>query len=94
MAYLDAMNAAAAAGTSDIDRLSLTRSQLERRATGKRLTSSLPAAIDQLFSRPVVSAHMVAKVARITPRGALNLNQELNVREIPGRGATRAWGIP
>lgn len=93
IAFLDAMNAAAAAGIRDIDRLSLAKRQLERRATGKRSTSSLPAAIDLLLSRPIVSAHMVAKAARITPRGALNLIQQLNVREITGRGRYRAWGI-
>lgn len=93
MAYLDAMNAAAAAGIRDIDRLSLAKRQLERRVSGKRSTSSLPAAIDVLLSRPIVSAHMVAKAARITPRGALNLIRELNVREITGRGRYRAWGI-
>ncbi|MHA7882129.1 RHE_PE00001 family protein [Nitratireductor rhodophyticola] len=93
MAYLDAMNAAAAAGIRDIDRLSLAKRQLERRVSGKRSTSSLPTAIDVLLSRPIVSAHMVAKAARITPRGALNLIRELNVREITGRGRYRAWGI-
>ena len=93
MASLDAMSAAAAAGMKDIDRLTLAKRQLERKAAGKRTTSSLPAAIDLLLSRPIVSAHMVAKAARITPRGALNLVEELSVREITGRGRYRAWGI-
>ena len=93
VAYLDAMSAAAAAGVKDIDRLILAKRQLQRRAVGKRTTSSLPVAIDLLLSRPIVSAHMVAKAARITPRGALNLVSELGVREITGRGRYRAWGI-
>ncbi|MCA8896655.1 MAG: hypothetical protein KDA48_15465, partial [Amphiplicatus sp.] len=67
--------------------------QLERKAAGRRSTSSLPVAIELLLSRPIVSAHMVAKAARITPRGALNLMGELGVREITGRGRYRAWGI-
>lgn len=87
------MTAAAAAGIKDIDRLTLAKHQLERRAVGKRSTSSLPVAIDLLLSRPIVSAHMVAKAAKITPRGALNLVSELGVREMTRRGRYRAWGI-
>ncbi|MEI5680691.1 RHE_PE00001 family protein [Mesorhizobium sp. CCNWLW179-1] len=93
VAYLEAMSAAAAAGTKDIDRLTLAKRQLKRRTVARRSTSSLPIAIDLLLSRPIVSAHMIAKAARITPRGALNLVEELNVREITGRGRYRAWGI-
>jgi hypothetical protein len=36
---------------------------------------------------------MIAKAAKVTQRGALNLIQELNVRELTGRGRYRAWGI-
>ncbi len=93
VAFLDAMSAAAAAGMKDIDRLTMAKRQLERKATGRRSTSSLPIAIDLLLSRPIVSAHMVSKAARVTPRGALNLVGELGVREITGRGRYRAWGI-
>ena len=93
LAYLDAMRAGADAGMKDIDRLTLAKRQLERRAVGRRSTSSLPAAIDLLLSRPIVSAHMIAKEARISARGALNLVGELGVREITGRGRYRAWGI-
>ncbi|WP_223479742.1 RHE_PE00001 family protein [Oricola indica] len=93
VAFLDAISAAAAAGMKDIDRLTLAKRQLERKASGRRTTSSLPVAVDLLMSRPIVSAHMVAKAARITPRGALNLVGELGVRELTGRGRYRAWGI-
>lgn len=93
VAYLDAMSAAAGAGIKDIHRLTLAKRQLERKAAGRRSTSSLPAAIDLFLSRPIVSAHMVAKEARITPRGALNLVSELGVREMTGRGRYRAWGL-
>ena len=80
VAFLDAMGAAAAAGMKDIDRLTLAKRQLERKAAGKRTTSSIPVAIDLLLSRPIVSAHMIAKAAKITPRGALNLVSELGAR--------------
>ncbi|WP_150526631.1 RHE_PE00001 family protein [Roseibium sediminis] len=93
IAFLDAMRAAAIAGMKDIDRLTLAKHQLERRAVGKRSNSSLPAAIELILSRPIVSAHMLAKAAGITPRGALNLVSALGVREVTGRGRYRAWGI-
>jgi hypothetical protein len=93
VAFLDATSAAAAVGMKDIDRLTLAKRQLERKTTGRRSTSSLPIAIDLLLSRPIVSVHMVAKAAKITPRGALNLVGELGVRELTGRGRYRAWGI-
>lgn len=93
VAYLDAMSAAAGIGIKDIDRLTLAKRQLERKAAGRRTTSSLPVAVDLLMSRPIVSAHIIAKAAKITPRGALNLVGELGVREMTGRGRYRAWGI-
>lgn len=93
IAFLNAMRAAAVAGMKDIDRLTLAKRQLERRVVGKRSTSSLPVAIEQLLSRPIVSAQMLANAARITPRGALNLIGQLGVREITGRGRYRAWGV-
>lgn len=93
IAYLDAMSAAAGAGIKDIDRLTLAKWQLERKAAGRRSTSSLPAAIDLFLSRPIVSAPMIAKAVKVTPRGALNLIKELGAREMTGRGRYRAWGI-
>lgn len=93
IAFLDAMRAAAVAGMKDIDRLTLAKRQLERRVVGRRSNSSLPAAIELILSRPIVSAHMIAKAAKVTPRGALNLVGELGVREMTGRGRYRAWGI-
>ncbi len=88
-AFLEAMIAAVGAGMKELDRLTLAKHQLERRAVGKRSTSSLPVAIEQLLSRPIVSAQMLANAARITPRGALNLIGQLGVREITGRGRYR-----
>lgn len=93
VAFLDAMSAAGSSGLKEIDRLTLAKRQLERRAVGKRSSSSHPEAIDLLLSRPIVSAHMIAKAAKVTPRGALNLIKELGAREMTGRGRYRAWGI-
>lgn len=93
LAFLDAMSLAAEAGTKEIVRLDQARQLMERKLRGRRSTSSLPAAIELVLSRPIVSAAMVAKAAGVTPRGALNLIAELGVREVTGRGSYRAWGI-
>jgi hypothetical protein len=45
------------------------------------------------LSRPIITAAMVAKAAKVSQRGALNLITELGIREITGRGRYRAWGI-
>ncbi|RCS21313.1 hypothetical protein DUT91_25010 [Phyllobacterium salinisoli] len=64
------------------------------RVTGRQSETRwrLPAVIELVLSRPIVSAAMIAK-AKITPRGALNLVAELDVREMTGRGRYRAWGV-
>jgi hypothetical protein len=93
LAFLDAMSAAADAGMREIARLAQAREQMMRRLNGRRSSSSLPVVIELLLSRPIVSAPIVAKVTKVTQRGALNLIGELGVRELTGRGRYRAWGI-
>ncbi|PDT18737.1 hypothetical protein CO670_01195 [Rhizobium sp. J15] len=92
-AFLEAMHLGATAGLKEIDRLSLARTQMELRFRGRRSNSSLPELADFILSRPMVSAAMIARQLRITPRGALNLVNEIGIREITGRGRYRAWGI-
>lgn len=93
LAFLDAMSATAEAGMKEISRLSQAREQMERQLRGRRSSSSLPAAIELILSRPIVSTPMIAKAAKVTPRAALNLVADLGTREITGRGRYRAWGI-
>ena len=87
------MSAASDAGMKEISRLSQARDQMERHLRGRRSSSSLPTAIELILSRPIVSASMIAKAAKVTPRAALNLVAELGTREVTGRGRYRAWGI-
>jgi len=87
LAFVDAMCLAGEPGMKEIARLDQARQLMERNLRGRRSTSSLPAAIELILSRPVVSAAMVAKAADVTPRGALHLIAELGVREMTGRGA-------
>ncbi|PZR86733.1 MAG: hypothetical protein DI537_27865 [Stutzerimonas stutzeri] len=93
LALLDAMSASAESGMKEIARLAQAREQMSRRLNGRRSSSSLPTTIELVLSRPIVSALMIAKAARVTQRGALNLIGELGVRELTGRGRYRAWGI-
>lgn len=93
LAFLDAMSASAESGMKEIARLAQAREQMSRRLNGRRSSSNLPTAIDLVLSRPIVSAPMIAKAAKVTQRGALNLIGELGIRELTGRGRYRAWGI-
>jgi len=93
IAFLDAMAAAADAGMRELVRLQQAQALMERRLIGRRASSSLPSVIELVLSRPMVSAAMVAKVVKVTPRGALNLISELGIRELTGRGRYRAWGV-
>ena len=90
---LEAMTAAAEAGLKDHDRWLNQRTLLARKLDGRRATSKLPALLDYVLTRPIVSAGMIAAELRITPRAAQNLVAELGLREATGRGRYRAWGI-
>lgn len=93
LTFLEAMASAADTGMKEIIRLTQAREQMQRRLKGCRSSSSLPTVIDLILSRPIVSTAMVAKAAKLTPRGALNLINELGVRELTGRGRYRGWGV-
>ncbi|GEC15363.1 RHE_PE00001 family protein [Nitrobacter winogradskyi] len=90
---LEAMAAAAEGGLKDHDRWLTARTLLARKLDGRRSTSRLPALLDYVLTRPIVSAGMIAKELKITPRAAQDLVGELGLREATGRGRYRAWGI-
>ena len=90
---LEAITAAGAAGLKDHDRWLTARTLLARKLDGRRSTSRLPALLDYVLTRPIVSAGMIAEELRITPRAAQDLVAELGLREATGRGRYRAWGI-
>ena len=90
---LEAISAAAEAGLKDHDRWTTARMLLARKLDGRRSTSRLPALLDYVLTRPIVSAGMIAEELRITPRAAQDLVGELGLREVTGRGRYRAWGI-
>lgn len=90
---LEAIIAAAETGLKDHDRWLTARTLLARKLAGRRSTSRLPALLDYVLTRPIVSAGMIAKELRITPRAAQDLVAELGLREATGRGRYRAWGV-
>ena len=90
---LEAISAAARAGLKDHDRWMTARTLLARKLDGRRSTSRLPALLEYVLARPIVSAGMIAEELRITTRAAQDLVAELGLREATGRGRYRAWGI-
>lgn len=91
--FLEAMSESAVLGLKEMDRLSLAQTQMELRFRDRRSNSSLPQLAELILSRPMVSTSMVARELRVTNRGALNLLNDIGVREMTGRGRYRAWGI-
>ena len=93
LACLEGLIAGIELGFKEHDRLLLARQMLERRLTGRRASSNLPRLIELVLARPLVSTGLIAKELDITPRAALRLVEELNLREMTGRGRFRAWGL-
>jgi hypothetical protein len=91
--FLDAMAESAVLGLKEMDRLLLAQTQMEMRFRDRRSNSSLPELANYVLSRPIVSSSMVARELRVSSRGALNLLNDIGIREITGRGRYRAWGI-
>lgn len=92
LAQLDAIAAAARLGLEQHDRWLLARALLLRKLDGRPSTSRLPELIEYVLTRPIVSAGMIAKDLKITPRAAQNLVAELGLREATGRGTVPGVG--
>lgn len=93
LAFLDAVTLGAEQGLKDHDRWLLARGLMARKLAGRRKHSKLPALIDLVLARPLVSAGMIAAELGVTPRAAQDLVAELGLREMTGRGRYRAWGV-
>lgn len=92
LALLNGLIAAADLGLKEHDRLALALQMMQRRLLGRRASSKLPDLVDLVISRPLVSTGMVAQALGVTPRAALRIVEELELREMTGRGRFRAWG--
>jgi len=80
-------------GCGHAHRWLLARSLLARKLAGRRKHSKLPALIELVLARPLVSAGMIATQLGVTPRAAQDLVADLGLREMTGRGRYRAWGL-
>lgn len=92
-ALLDSFYEAAQAGMKEHDRLAHARERMMRKLAGRRSSSRLPELVELVVSRPVVSAAMIVKELGTTPQGAIGLANQLELREVTGRGRFRAWGM-
>ena len=93
LALLESMAAAAELGLKQHDRLVLAKAQMEQRLKNRRSSSKLPDLVALVLSRPLVTAPMIEKRLKVTQQGALNLIDELALREMTGRKRFRAWGV-
>lgn len=93
LAWIDGISEAASAGLKEHDRLLLAKGQMERVLRGRRASSKLPALLDLILSRPLVSTRMIQDTLEVSRQGALDLVGALKLREMTGRGSYRAWGI-
>ncbi|WP_144579267.1 RHE_PE00001 family protein [Agrobacterium sp. DE0009] len=92
LAIAHGFSAAAEIGIKEHDRLALARTIFERKMEGRRTSSKLPALVELVMAKPLVSAGMVAKTLEVTPQAARRIVLELGLREMTGRGRFRAWG--
>ncbi|OAE49447.1 RHE_PE00001 family protein [Agrobacterium tumefaciens] len=93
VALLDSFYEAAQVGLKEHDRLAHARERMMRKLAGRRSSSRLPDLVDLVVSRPVVSAAMIVKELGTTSQGAIGLANQLELREVTGRGRFRAWGM-
>jgi hypothetical protein len=93
IALVDAIREAAVAGLKEHDRLLLARERMERVLRGRRTSSKLPALLDLVLSRPLVSTSMIQAELGVSRQGALDLIGAFGLRELTGKGSFRAWGI-
>ena len=85
--------AAAEIGMKEHDRLTLAKTMMDRKLDGRRTSSKLPALVELVMEKPLVSAGMVAKTLDVTPQAVRRIVLELGLREMTGRGRFRAWGV-
>ena len=86
LTFVEAVTLGAEQGLKDHDRWLLARGLLARKLAGRRKHSKLPALIDLVLARPLVSAGMIAADLGVTPRAAQDLVADLGLREMTGRG--------
>ncbi len=93
--FLDWVTQGAVAGQAELMRLSLAQQVLGRVAQSKHVDSRLPALIDLVLSRPLISAEIAQRELKLTSTGFRRLREQLgtSVKELSGRSRYQVWGI-
>lgn len=93
--FLEVVTAACDRVGQEIIRLSHADALMARSAEGKGKASKLPQLKELLVSKPLVSARMIQKALKVSPKGASYLLKQLGPgpREVTGQRSYRVWGI-
>lgn len=93
--FLDAVATSADLGMKELMRLSNAREILQLKLKGRRKSSKLPALVDLLLSRPIVTIPMAARALRISQQAVAAMIPQLGStpRELTDRQSYRAWGV-
>jgi HTH DNA binding domain len=93
IALIEAFEQSSLIGLKEHDRLIVAREQMLRKFRGKRTNSKLPALIELVLGRSLVTSTMIERELKVAMQGSLNLVAELALREVTGRGRYRAWAV-
>lgn len=90
-----AVTAAARESSKELDQLIVSERLLRQHLAGRRRSSKLPAAVDLLLSRPLITVRMLAKHARVTKQAAVRMIAALGStpRLITDRARYRCWAL-
>jgi hypothetical protein len=93
--FLDWVTIGATLGQEELKRLSLAEKVLQGVARHKHVDSRLPALINLVLSRPLISAELAQRELKLTSTGLRRLRAQLgtSVKELSGRGRYQVWGI-
>lgn len=93
--FLDWVTIGATLGQEELKRLSLAHQVLGQVARAKHVDSRLPALIDMVLSRPLISAEIAQRELKLTSTGFRRLLKQLgsSVKELTGRRRYQVWGI-
>lgn len=93
--FLEWVTIGATLGQDELKRLSLAHQVLGQVARSKHVDSRLPALIDMVISRPLISAEIAQRELKLTSTGFRRLLKQLgtSVKELTGRRRYQVWGI-
>lgn len=93
--FLEWVTIGATLGQDELKRLSLAHQVLGQVAQSKHVDSRLPALIDMVISRPLISAEIAQRELKLTSTGFRRLLKQLgtSVKELTGRRRYQVWGI-